>query len=170
MTSRSHEIMLSTLYIMRPMHLRPWRCYAQQLLSRCIYMKIQYLTLTLGQGHTECCPATSTSYDLCTCKVWSCYVQRFGRICINKKIHYLTFDLGVKVTQNVAHYPLHHVTYAATKLEVATSNSLGGDAFTRKYIIWPLTLTLGHGLRNSCLVPSTSCDLCNCKVWICYVI
>ena len=49
----------------------------------------------------------------------------------------LTFDLdlGVKVTQNVAQYPLHHVTYSATKFEVATSNRLGGDAFTRKYII-----------------------------------
>ena len=36
----------------------------------------------------------------------------------------LTFDLdlGVKVTQNVAQYPLHHVTYSATKFEVATSN------------------------------------------------
>ena len=32
-------------------------------------------------------------------------------------------DLGVKVTQNVAQYPLHHVTYAAVKIEVATSNS-----------------------------------------------
>ena len=47
------------------------------------------------------------------------------------------FDLniGVKVTQNVAHYPLHHVTYSDTKFEVATSNSLGGDAFTSKYTI-----------------------------------
>ena len=40
-------------------------------------------------------------------------------------------DLGVKVTQNVAQYPLHHVTYAATKFEVARSNGLGGDTFTR---------------------------------------
>ena len=32
------------------------------------------------------------------------------------------FELGVKVTQNVAQYPLHHVTYAATKFEVAKSN------------------------------------------------
>ena len=32
-------------------------------------------------------------------------------------------DLGVKVTQNVTQYPLHHVTYAATMFEVATSNS-----------------------------------------------
>ena len=49
------------------------------------------------------------------------------------KLQYLTFDLdlGVKVTQNVAEYPLHHVTYSTTKFEVATSNGLGGDTFTR---------------------------------------
>ena len=40
-------------------------------------------------------------------------------------------DLGVKVTQNVAQFPLHHTTYSATKFEVATSNCLGGDTFTR---------------------------------------
>ena len=53
------------------------------------------------------------------------------------KIHYLIFDLGigVKVTRNVAQYPLHYVTYSATKFEIATSNRLGGDTFTRKYII-----------------------------------
>ena len=33
-------------------------------------------------------------------------------------------DLGVKVTQNVAQYPLHHVTYSATKFEVTMSNRL----------------------------------------------
>ena len=60
-----------------------------------------------------------------------------GGRCINKKIQYLTFDLdlGVKVMQNVAQYPLHHVTYSPTKFEVATSNGLGGDAFTRKFNI-----------------------------------
>ena len=49
----------------------------------------------------------------------------------------MTFDLdpGVNVTQNEAQYPLHHVTYAATKFEVAKSNGLGGDAFARKFII-----------------------------------
>ena len=36
-----------------------------------------------------------------------------------------------KVTQNVAHYPLHHKTYTPAKFECATSNGLGGDAFTR---------------------------------------
>ena len=53
------------------------------------------------------------------------------------KIQYLTFelDLRVKVTRNVAQYPLHHVTYPATKFEAATPNHLGGDTFTRKYII-----------------------------------
>ena len=41
------------------------------------------------------------------------------------------FDLGlgVKVTQNVAQYPLSHVAYSGTKIEVATSNDLGRDAF-----------------------------------------
>ena len=50
-------------------------------------------------------------------------------------IHYITLTLGVKVTQNVAQYPLHHVTYAHAKFEVAMSNGLGGNAFTRKFII-----------------------------------
>ena len=31
----------------------------------------------------------------------------------------------------MAQYPLHHVTYSPTKFEVATSNGLGGDTFTR---------------------------------------
>ena len=98
-----------------------------------------------GQGHTKCCPVPSTSCDLCTYRVWRYYVKSFRRRSIYKKIQYLTFDLDlvVKVTQNVAQYPLHHVTYPATKFEVARSNRFGGDAFTRKYIIWPLTLTLG---------------------------
>ena len=52
---------------------------------------------------------------------------------IYKKIQHLAFDLdlGVKVTRNVAQYPLHHVTYSTTKFKVATSNGLGGDTFTR---------------------------------------
>ena len=45
------------------------------------------------------------------------------------------FDLWVKVTQNVAQCPLHHVTYAPTEFEVTTSKGLGGDVFTRKYNI-----------------------------------
>ena len=37
------------------------------------------------------------------------------------------------------------LTKASAKFEVATSNSLGGDAFTRRYIISLLILTLGQG-------------------------
>ena len=107
-----------------------------------------------GQGHTKCCPVPSASCDLCTYRVLSYYVQSFRR-CIYKKIQYLTFnlDLGVKVTQKVAQYPLHHVTYPATKFKIASSYSLGGDTFTRKYIIWSLTLTLGS--RSHKMLPST---------------
>ena len=77
-----------------------------------------------GQGHTKFCPVPSTSCDLFSYmyKVWSCYVKRFRR-CNYKKVQYLTFDLD--------QYPLHHVTYSATKFEVVTSNGLGGDTFTR---------------------------------------
>ena len=117
--------------------------------------------------------------------------------------------LGVKVTQNVAQYALHHKSYAPTKFEVAMPNSLGGDAFTRKCIIWPWPSgSVAYGLLPSCdtytynvlsccvhrciskkihyltfdldrsrshetstlyLVLSTTCDLCICRVWSCYV-
>ena len=55
---------------------------------------------------------------------------------INEEMHLqentlFDLDLGVKVTRNVAQYPLHHVIYASTKFEVATSNGLGGDTITR---------------------------------------
>ena len=108
-----------------------------------------------GQGHTKCCPVPSTSCDLWTYRVWSYYVESFRRRSTYKKIQYLTFDLdlAVKVTQNVAQYPLHHVTYPATKFEVARSNRLGGDTSTRKNIIWSLTLTLGS--RSHKMLPST---------------
>ena len=47
-----------------------------------------------------------------------------------------TFDLYLraKVSQNAAHYLLHHVTYAPAMFEAATSNGFG-DAFTIKNII-----------------------------------
>ena len=41
-------------------------------------------------------------------------------------------DLVVKVTQNVVQCPPNHMTYAPAKFEVAMSNSLGEDEFTRK--------------------------------------
>ena len=47
------------------------------------------------------------------------------------KAYFFTFDLDLKVmvTQNVAQYPPHNVTYAPAKFAVATSNGLG-VAFT----------------------------------------
>ena len=53
-------------------------------------------------------------------------------------------DLGVKVTRNVAQYPLHHVTYSPTKFEVATSNSL--ERFNYKKIQY-LTFDLDLGVK-----------------------
>ena len=41
-------------------------------------------------------------------------------------------NLVVKVTQNVVQCPLNHMTYACAKFEVATSNSLKEDGFSRK--------------------------------------
>ena len=41
-------------------------------------------------------------------------------------------DFGVKITQNVAQYHPHHVTYAPENFVVAMSNGLREDAFTRK--------------------------------------
>ena len=49
-------------------------------------------------------------------------------------------DLGAKVTQNIAQYIWHHVTYAPAKFDIATSHGWGDDAFTRKYIKWPSAL------------------------------
>ena len=69
-------------------------------------------------------------------------------------------DLQVKVTLDVAQYPLNHVTYAPTEFEVTTSKALGGEAFTRKFNIRPLT----QGRTKCCPVPSTSCDLFSYKV------
>ena len=41
-------------------------------------------------------------------------------------------DLGVIATQNVALYIIHHVIYVPATFKIAKSNSLEGDAFTRK--------------------------------------
>ena len=44
-------------------------------------------------------------------------------------------DLAIKVTQNVAQYPPHQMTYTPAKIEVSMPNNLGEDALTRKYIL-----------------------------------
>ena len=60
------------------------------------------------------------------------------------------FDLGVKVTQDVAQHPLHHVTFAFAMFDAATSN-YKGDAFRKK--IQYLTLTIRT--RSHKMLPST---------------
>ena len=52
----------------------------------------------------------------------------------------------VKVTQNVAQYPLYHVTYSATKFEVATSYGVGGDTSTRQVAQWATIAHLGASI------------------------
>ena len=59
---------------------------------------------------------------------------------VKEKMHLLEntlfdLDLWVKVKQNAAQCPHHHVTYAPTEFEVTTSKALGGDEFTRKFNI-----------------------------------
>ena len=51
----------------------------------------------------------------------------------------LIFDLDNGVTKNIAQYPLHHVTYAPEKFEVAMPNGFGGDKYT-KYTLFDLDL------------------------------
>ena len=90
--------------------------------------------------------------------MWPMHLQTLKLLCpMVQKTHLqknTLFDLDpkVKVTWSVALYPLHYVTYAQAKFEVAVSKSLW-DVFTRKYIIWPLTLTLGS--RSHKTSPST---------------
>ena len=76
-------------------------------------------------------------------------------------------DLGIKVTQNVAQYPRHYVTYAPAKFDIPISHGWREDAFTRKYIKWPWPSGQGHA--KCCPVPSTSCDLCTYRVWSYFV-
>ena len=116
------------------------------LIRRCIYKKIHYLIFDLELGvkvkqNAAQYPLYHVPYPGTSLKLL-CLTSNGLRRWIYKKIHYLTSELGVKVKQNVAKYPLHRVTYSGTKFDVATSNSLGGDAFTKKYIIWPLNLAL----------------------------
>ena len=98
-------------------------------------MHLQENTLFDLQGHKKCCPVPSTLCDLCASKVLYCHIPRLRSRCIYKKKHYLTLTFWVKVTRNVAQYPLHHVTYAHTEFEITTSKGLGRVVFKRKFNI-----------------------------------
>ena len=55
------------------------------------------------------------------------------RMVIDLLATFIRFFLFVRIFLSIlmCQYPLHHVTYSTTKFEVATSNGLGGDTFTR---------------------------------------
>ena len=82
------------------------------------------------------CPVPSTLCNLCTSLKLLCPT-------VYEEMHFpenTLFDhvIGVKVTQNIVRYPLHRVTYAPAKFEVATYNSLGEDAITRNMTYKPI--------------------------------
>ena len=65
-------------------------------------------------------------------------------------------DLGVKITQNIAQFPLHHVIYASTKFEVATSYGLGEDTITRRMDDGPI-LVPGLVAQSVTCLPTDAC-------------
>ena len=87
--------------------------------------------------------------------------NRLGRDAFTRKyiISLLTLTFGHGQPGNVAQYPLHHMTYAPANFEAAMSKGLGGHAFTRN-----IGFNLDPKSRSHKVLPSTSCDLCNCKV------
>ena len=100
-----------------------WSCQVQPFRRRCIYKKVHYFTLDLrSRTTTKRCPVSSTSYDLCTCKVWSCiYVQQFRRKCIYKKYliwpwPWFDLDLKVKVTWSIVFYIMWPMYLQSLKL------------------------------------------------------
>ena len=69
---------------------------------------------------------------------WQCL--KLLRLTVYEEMHLhenalFDLDFGVKITQDVAKYPLHHVTYSDTKFEISTSDGLGGDAFTKNTLL-----------------------------------
>ena len=62
---------------------------------------------------------------------------------------------------------LFHTLYIMWSKHLQTCNHLGRNVVTRKYSIWTWLCYQGH--LKHCPAPSTSCDVCNCKVWSCYV-
>ena len=131
----SHKMLPSTLHIMWSMHLQNLKLLKQTVEEK---RHLQEATLIIQ--------------SIAQYIMWYMHLQSLKLLCptVKEKMHLqentlLTFDLDpkFKVIWSVAQYPLHYVTYAPAKFQVAISNSLGGGAFTRKYNIWPLTLTLG---------------------------
>ena len=97
-----------------------WSCYVQQFRRKCIYKK--YLIWPWpSQGHTKHCPLHHVPYVPAKVEIatTNCKGDAFTR-------KYIIWPWPgvkcVKVTQNVAQYSRHRVTYASAKFDVVTSH------------------------------------------------
>ena len=138
-----------------------WCCYILWLKRRRICKKIHYLTLG-SRSHKM---LSSTLHIM-----WPMHQQSLILLhpTVKENMHLqekTLFDLGHTKCCSVPSTSCNLFNY---KFEVATSKSLGRDAFTRKFNIWPWPWGQGH--TKCCPVPSTSCDLLSYKVWGCYVL
>ena len=96
-----------------------------------------FLPITFNLGSRSHKMKLSTFYIMWPMHLWSlkfiCPMVKEGQEEMHLQENTLyDLDLVVKVTQNVVQCPPNHMTYAPAKFEVATSNSLGEDGFTRK--------------------------------------
>ena len=145
---RSHKMLLSTIHIMWPMHLRTLK-----LLCPMVQEKMHFQVNTLfdrDPGHMKCCLVPSTSCYLCTGKIWSCYFQKFMRRCVYKKIHYLTLTLGSRSHEVLPStldimWPMHRQNLKFLLPKVYEEMHLQEN-------------TIFHTKWHP--VPSSSCDLC----------
>ena len=106
----------------------------------------------------KCCPVSSTSCDLCTCKIWSWYVQWFR----SRYIYMYKKNSTWAWHRDQAQYLLHHLTYAPAKFEDITSNHLQENTFFSLdlgpkahgmlpnilYIMWPMQLQFEATMHN----------------------
>ena len=119
--SMSHEMFPSTLDIMWPKHQQSLMLLHPVVKEKMHLQENTFLTLTLGLRSHEMLPSAL---------VIMCPMQQQSLVLLHptvkEHIHLqentsFDLDLRVKVTQNVAQCPLHHVTYAPTEFEFRTS-------------------------------------------------
>ena len=115
----------------------------------------------LGQGNRKCCTVPSTSCDLYTYKVWTLVAtsKGLGRDAFTRKYIIWPWLQGHGGQFHTRCCPVPYIMWPMYQQSLML---LHPDAFTRKYI-WPWPW--GQGNRKCYPVPSTSCDLCTCKIW-----
>ena len=174
--SRSHKMLPSTIHIMWPMHL-----YTLKLLCPVVQEKIHLqentffdlgvFDLDLGSRSHEVLPSTLNI-------MWPMHRQNL-KLLLPKHYEEMRFQENTLFDpwpwgqghMKRCPVPLTSCDLCTGKIWSCSFESLYGDAFTRKYIIWPWPWgwPWGQGHTKCHSVPSTSCDLCTYKVWSCYV-